>query len=833
MYRFVISKYITDKQTLMKQLIFLLLASFLAVRSEAQISGFAKDAQGSPIKGATISLLAAKDSAVVKLAVSKEDGAYHFSNIKAGTYLVKASYVEYQPAFSKPMEIDAAPVTVPEFKLAKLPNNLKGVVVTAQKPMLEVKADKMIVNVEGTINSVGSDALELLRKSPGVLVDKDDNLSLSGKNGVQVYIDGRPSPLGGQDLSAYLKSLNSSQIEAIEIITNPSAKYEAAGNAGIINIRLKKNKTLGTNGSANAGWNIGTYAKYNAGLNLNYRNTKVNLFGNYSFNKGINENTIMIYRTVGDSLFDQNGLMTQRNKSHNFKVGMDYFLSKKSTLGVIVNGTISDPSVSNKSRTPISYLPSKTVDRILVADNSSVLKRDNLNFNVNYSYTEPTGKSLVLNGDHGSYDINSNQLQPNFYYNANGTTPINTIIYRMIAPTNIDINSLKADWEQPFKKGTLGVGGKAAFVTTDNDFRRYNVIGGSDQLDKDRSNRFNYKENISAAYVNYNRAFKGFAIQAGVRMEHTGSKGTSTGLKALSGVYQPYSEIFKRNYTDLFPSAAFTFNKNPKNQYSLTYSRRIDRPSYQDLNPFEFKLDEYTFQKGNINLRPQYTNSIGLTNTYQYKLTTTLNYSHVKDLFTQVIDTAEKSKAFISKRNLATQDIVSLNISYPFRYKAYSMFANANGFYTRYNADFGAGRKINVNAGGLSLYVQNSIKFAKTWTAELTGFYNAPTVYQGTIRANSLWSLDAGIQKQVFKGKGTIKTSVSDFLHTLKFTGVSDFAGQRSEIGSRWESRQFKLNFVYRFGSNQVKAARQRGTGADDEMKRVQQSGGGAPGIGQ
>ncbi|MEO7767686.1 MAG: outer membrane beta-barrel family protein, partial [Ferruginibacter sp.] len=253
---------------------------------------------------------------------------------------------------------------------------------------------------------------------------------------------------------------------------------------------------------------------------------------------------------------------------------------------------------------------------------------------------------------------------------------------------------------------------------------------------------------------------------------------------------------------------------------------------YQDMNPFEFKLDEYTFQKGNINLRPQYTNSIGVTNTYQYKLTTTLNYSHVKDLFTQVIDTAEKSKAFISKRNLATQDVVSLNISYPFRYKAYSMFANMNGFYTHYTADFGEGRKINVNAGGLSLFVQNSIKFAKTFTAELSGFYNAPTVYQGTIKAKSLWSLDAGLQKQVIKGKGTIKMSVSDFLHTLKFNGISDFAGQKTDFIARWESRQFKLNFVYRFGSNQVKAARQRGTGADDEMKRVQ-SGGGTPGIGQ
>ena len=818
----------------MRHLIFLLLAACLNEDCEAQVSGFAKDMQGTAIKGATITLLAARDSALVKLAVSKESGAYNFLNIKGGKYLVKASFVEYQPAYSALFEIAAGEAySVPDFKLAKLPNNLKGVTVTAQKPMLEVKADKMIVNVEGTINSVGSDALELLRKSPGVLVDKDDNLSLSGKNGVQVYIDGRPSPLGGQDLSSYLKSLNSSQIEAIEIITNPSAKYEAAGNAGIINIRLKKNKSLGTNGSANAGWNIGTYAKYNAGLSLNYRNKKINLFGNYSFNKGINESELNIHRTVADSIFDQRGLIIMRNESHNYKAGIDYFVNKKSTIGVIVNGTVSDPSMSNKSRTPISYSPAKTVNRILVADNNSEMKRDNINVNLNYNYTGTTGKSLVLNADHGFYDINSNQFQPNYYFDASGQTSLSNVIYRMIAPTKININSLKADWEQPFKKGTLGFGGKTAFVKTDNDFQRYNVISGSDQLDRDRSNIFNYKENINAAYVNYNRALKGITLQAGVRMENTVSKGTSIGQKPSGGTYLGYSEIFKRSYVDFFPSAAVTFNKNPKNQFSISYSRRIDRPNYQDLNPFEFKLDEYTFQKGNINLRPQYTNSVGVTNTYKFKLTTTLNYSHVKDLFTQVFDTAEKSKAFVSKRNLATQDIVSLNISYPFRYKAYSMFANVNGFYTAYHADFGAGRKINVNAGGVSVFVQNSIRFAKTWTAELSGFYNAPTVYQGTIKARALGSIDGGVQKQIIKGKGTVKASVSDIFHTLKFTGLSDFAGQRTDFTSRWESRQFKINFQYRFGSNLVKAARQRGTSAEEEMKRAQQSNGGTPGIGQ
>lgn len=814
----------------MRVLIFFLMAALTAFTAPAQeVTGLIKDAQGNPITGATISLL--KDSSVVKLAVSKDKGAFSFSGIADGTYRLSASHVGFAPLVSAPFSVSGKGVTVPDLQMAKASADMQGVVVTARKPIVEVKADKTILNVEGTINATGSDALELLRKSPGVTVDKDENLSLSGKNGVQVYIDGRPSPLTGQDLAQYLKSMQSAQVEAIEIITNPSAKYEAAGNAGIINIRLKKNKSLGTNGSVNGSWSVGTYAKYSTGISLNHRNRNINIFGNYGYNQGININRITLNRTVLDTLFDQKGYFRMKNRAHNFKLGADYFINKKSTVGVMVNGNLASPELSNYSRTPISYVPTGIVDRILVADNSSQLKRNTLNYNLNYSYNDPKGTSLTLNADHGNYDLNSDQLQPNTYFDASGTK-LNSVVYEMIAPTDINISSFKADYEQNFMGGKLGLGGKTAFVSTDNNFQRYNVAGSTKELDQDRSNRFEYTENINALYANYNKAFKGFMIQAGLRMENTTSEGVSNGMQKNGGSYSPYTSSFKRSYTDLFPSAAVTFNKNPMSQFGLTYSRRIDRPYYQDLNPFEFKLDEYTFQKGNINLRPQYTNSFGLTHTYKFKLNTTLNYSHVNDMFTQLIDTAERSKAFMSKRNLAEQNIVSLNVSYPFQYKSYSVFANMNANYSQYKADFGEGRKVDLNAAGFNFFAQNSLKFAKTWTAELTGIYNAPTVHMGSIRSKSIWGMDAGFQKQVMKGKGTLRASVSDVFNTMQFRGTIDFAGQRSINTAKWESRLFRVGFNYRFGNSQVKAARQRNSGADDEMKRAQQSGGGN-GIGQ
>lgn len=799
------------------------------------VSGSVKDDAGKAVSGATISLLRVKDSSVVKFGVSSGSGEYAFTGVAAGSYRINASYTGLQTVYSDVFSVSGADVKVPGMQLAKITSNLGNVTVTARKPVVEVKADKMIVNVEQTINAIGSDALELLRKSPGVTVDKDENLGLAGKTGVQVYIDGRPSPLAGQDLANYLKTLQSSQIESIELITNPSARYEAAGNAGIINIKLKKNKSLGTNGSVNAGWSIGTYAKYNAGLSLNYRDAKVNLFGNYSYNTGLNAQTMSLVRTVADSLFNQQNNIIMDMRSHNVKAGMDYTINKKSILGVMINGSFTDPRFMSNSTTPISYIPTGVVNRTLVAGNTSTGTRNNLNENINYTYTNTNGNTFALNLDHGDYRINGNQFQPNYYFDPVSNALLSSVIYQMVMPSDITINSAKADWEKTAGKGKLSFGAKTSFVHTDNDFQRYDVIGSGKQLDKDRSNRFRYTENINAAYLSYARPFKTIMVQVGLRVENTNTEGRSTGLKAASsGSYVNFDSSFDRHYTNLFPSASVSFIKNPMNQWTISYSRRIDRPAYQDLNPFENKLDEYTSQKGNINLRPQYTNAFSLTNVYKGKLVSTLSYSHVTDLFTMMFDTAGKSKAFVTKQNLATQDIFSLGVSYPFTKGSYSLFTSVNSNYSMYKADYGNGRKVDLNAFGLNVVLQNSMRFgkAKDWVGELTAFYNAPTVYMGAFEGRSLYSISTGLSKQVLKGKGSIKLSVSDIFNTLRFRGMINFSGQSSDFRQQGETRQFRINFSYRFGNNGVKAARQRNSGSDDENKRVGGGGGGLS-IGQ
>ena len=800
-------------------------------QSPSKVSGQINDNNGKAVAAATVLLQKAKDSSLVKTAVTNATGNYEITPVKPGMYFVSATSAGMKKTTSPVFEVkENENATAPLLKAQPATKDLAGVTVSSAKPMVEVKADKTILNVEGTSNAVGNDGLELLRKSPGVMVDKDDNLSLAGKNGVQIYIDGKPSPLSGSDLANYLKSLQSSQIESIEIITNPSAKYEAAGNAGIINIRLKKNLTIGTNGSVNAGYNIGIYAKYNAGISLNHRNAKVNLFGNYNFNEALNEFSIRSTRSGTDSIFDQSNTITNHNKgSHNFKAGMDYFINKKSTIGVVINGNIGNNETLTEGPMRIYYAPTYTLDRISIGTGDNKTKRSNVNFNGNYRYAVQGGRELNIDADFGIFNLRNNQLQPNTYYNASGNTVIYNSVNKMVSPTDIRIYSLKVDYEQNFKKGRLGYGAKVGFVNTDNNFSRNSTEGAKITGE---NNQFIFNENINAGYVNYNRAFKGFMIQAGVRVENTNSKGHSTGT-INNGTPNSFDSSVNRNYVDVFPSAAITFNKNPMNQWGLTYTRRIDRPAYQDLNPFEFRLNDYTYMKGNTQLRPQYTNSFGISNTYKYKLNTRLNYSHVKDIFAQIPDVSG-SKSLLSKKNLATQDIVSFNISYPFQYKWYSFFTNVNANYSKYKAnipDFaGIIRKIDINATTLSFYMQNSFKLGKGFSAELSGFYNSPSVYQGSFKVKSIYSIDAGLQKTFFKGKGTIKAAVGDVFNTLKYRGNSDFAGQTNTFYGKPESRQFKISVSMRFGSTQIKAARQRKSAIEEENKRTEGGGGGLGG---
>lgn len=792
-----------------------------------RITGYIQDTYQQPVPGATVVLQLAEDSSIVKINTTDTSGQYTFEPVDPGKYFIAITSIGFNTHSSSVFSSGKKNVIIPTIAIVKNPSKLTEVIINSKRPLIEVTADKTIFNVDGSINAVGTDAMELLRKSPGVVVDKDDQLSLNGKNGVTVYIDGRPFPLSGQALSTYLRSLSSASIDAIEIISNPSARYDAAGNGGIINIKLKKNSSIGTNVVVNAGYSIGIYPKYTSGFSFNNRNHNINVFGNYNYNQAINESKLNLDRTLTDTSFDQYSITTVRNKGHLFKTGLDYFINKNNTIGIMVNGNIDNNNISLYSTTPIAHIPTGRIDRWLVADNKNINSSHNYNVNINYRCATAKGKELNMDADIGDYRIRTSQLQPNYYYDPTFSYIVSESIYQMLSPSNINIYSYKTDYEQDIKKGKIGFGGKLSYVNSSNDFNQYNIISNSSKIDSAKSNRFIYKENINAGYFDYSRQVKKFTLQAGLRIENSNISGRSKGYKMTGNVWELYDSSFKRNYTDFFPALSVTFNKNPDNQFGLSYSRRIDRPAYQDLNPFEIKIDEYSYYKGNTTLRPQYTNTVAATYSYRGNLNTKLSYSRVKDVFTRFADTVETVKSFIIKKNASTQKIVSLNINYSYQKNWYSFFITVNGFSSRYKADFGTGKKVDLSVNAFTASLQQSAGLGSGWTIEMNGFYNSPSIWSGTFRSDGMYGIETGFQKKVFKDKGNIRLSVSDILNSTKWHGVSNYAGQVMDVRFKWESQLFKLNFTYRLGNALLKAARQRKTSSDEEGKRVNSGVGG------
>ena len=788
-----------------------------------KINGQVKNNAGMVVSAATVILYHIPDSAIIKTGITDVQGKFEIEGVKSDNYFVAVSYTGYQQKSTAVFSVNPGEdFKLPLLILTEPEKNLAGITVTGSytKPMFEVTADKTVFNVESSINATGSNAFELLQKSPGVVTDKDDNFIVKGKNGVRIYIDGRQSQMETADLAAYLRSINSVDIEAIEIITNPSAKYDAAGNAGIINIRFKKNKKIGFNGSISAGLNVGINPKTNTGLSFNYRNKKINFFSTYSNNWAINRVLFDIYRIQNDTLYDQKNVNVTEGWVHNFKTGIDLFLSKTQTIGVIVTGNTNDNHADNETRTPISAVNSPKINQLLLASNHLPLTVRNFNYNFNYRYEDSTGHSFNFDADYGAFKSLRSSYQPNAYYLPEPFMLQDEKIYRNNTPNKVRISTAKFDYERPVAKGKLGVGAKISNVDTDNSFNFFNVISGFSIMDSARSNSFSYSENIIAGYINYNTAIsKKWKLQAGLRVEHTNSTGT---LTRVNGIKQP-DDNAERNYTDPFPSAAITYNLSENHSFNLTYSRRIDRPVYQDLNPFENKLDELTYQKGNAFLRPQYTNSIQLSHTFMGRFITAIGYSHVSDFSAQVIDTLESKRSFLSKKNLASQDIANINFSLPFQvFKWWNLFTNINLFHSLYKADFGKGKILDINIFSGSFFAQNSFILGKGLTGEVTGFFNAPAVWAGTFRSRESGSMDIGLQKQLFNYKATVKFSFTDLLHTLRWKGTSDFGGALITTSGHWESQQFRMNFTYHFGNSQVKQARQRKTGSEEEKKRTE-----------
>ncbi|WP_299224569.1 TonB-dependent receptor [uncultured Psychroserpens sp.] len=779
------------------------------------IDGNIKNDNGEAIVSAVVSVLTTEHNAFVKAAITDETGRFQIKEIVNGNYKLFITSLGYVDYTSQPFNVFDSDTTLDRIILETDTETLDEVTIIAEKPMIQVLADKTVFNIANTTNAIGDSGFELLRKAPGIIIDNSDTIIVEGKAGVLVFIDDKPSVLRGQDLVNYLKTLQASDIEAIEIITQPSSRYDAEGNAGIINIILKRDKTLGTNGSMASGITVGDFARINNSISFNNRTKKTSLYGTYSNRFGKSTSFINLYRLQNNIIFDARTESVFDNKNNNIRTGFDYYTSKKSTFGIIITGNFNTSYSESDSRTPIIENGNTNPSQVLVAASDTESKTSNLYTNLNYRFKDTLGHSLNLDLDFGKYKSDRTNLQPNQYFNSNETQVLSENIVFFDTPINISIFSTQADYKQNFLKGILSLGVKYSKVNTENSFDAFDRSSGGNVLDTSQSNDFDYDEQINAAYFNYNRAFEKVNIQFGLRMENTISDGQLESLQANQ------NNRVERNYTDWFPSGGITYQFNRKNSLALNYSKRIQRPNYQNLNPFQYRIDELSFRQGNPFLQPQYTDNIKLSHTYNYRLTTSLSYSFISDFFAQVTEAGQDNTNFIITKNVANQKVINLGVSYPTKFNNWwNVYFSMNVYRSIFeatNPDF-----VSIDQNTLSLYAQNTFKVSKTFTAEVSGWYSSPSVWGGTYETKSLGSLNLAFQKHFLDKKLTARLSFNDILFTSPWKGTTRFGNLFIQGNGGNDSRQVRFNLTYNFGRDEIKKARKRKTSIEDEKNRIQ-----------
>lgn len=762
-----------------------------------------------------IHLIETNNKTIVKTEIPNAEGHFKFNTVASNTYYIEVlvnSELKYK---SQPFETTTN-IELGNIEIKRNQKVLDEVVVATTKPYLERKDGKTILNVESAIGSAGASAFDLIERAPGVNVDTNDNISLRGKTGILVQIDGKQTAMTGASLANYLKGISSNTVDKIEFITNPSAKYDAAGSS-IINIKLKKGKKSGTNGSISSVYGQGRYPTSNNSINLNHGAEKFNLFGSYNFTYREGINKLLLNRR-----FFQNDVFTKSYEQDNFlkinyryqtaRFGADYSPNKKHTFGFISNlfNNNYDPFQNNSTNV---YDSSNSISSRFNTKNNSKENRKNYSVNLNHRFVIDTlGTEWTSDFDHANYDSKTHQNFTTRYFNLNNIEFQNPYLLKGDIQGDLNIYALKSDFVTSFKnKIKLETGIKSSFVKADNNLGFYDMSSGIPVFDTTKSNHFIYDENINAAYLITSKEFKKWMVNLGLRIENTNIKGNQI----------TNNSKFKDSYVQLFPTGILSYNFNEKNSLEFNYSRRITRPSYDQLNPFKFYLDPTTYKEGNPLLKPQTTQNFELTYTYNQKLTTTLGFGRTTNNITEVIAPSDANPLITvqTDKNLNTVDVLGLFTSIPLNIAKWWTINNSLNFYYGWYSGTVANTTLN-NTGNLNFNFNsvNNIKMGKGYSAEFTGDYRAREIY-AFMNVNPLWYLNIGFQK-TFENKSKVRVTLNDVFYTNKTTADTEFLGYKERFNVSRDTRVLILSYTYNFG-NGTNSVKKKTGGAEDIKQRA------------
>jgi hypothetical protein len=794
-----------------------------AQTTSGKISGSVLDDAKKPLDGATVILVVAKDSTVVSTQLTNRDGSFAFQNLQDNTYLIKVTYIGYNNYRSSLVVISGQkPVSLPAFIMSSAGKALKEVAVTAQKAYVQQKVDRTVVNVGALISNTGANALEVLEKTPGVQVDADGNITFKGKSGVMVMIDDKPTYLSAANLATYLKSLPSSSLDQIELMDNPPAKYDAAGNAGVINIKTKKNTVRGFNAVITADLAQGFYGHSDESINLNYRVDKVNLFANVGYSEQRTFRRLEIDRNYldasGNTTSSLKDISYFRPVEHNtnIKAGMDFFSSPKTTWGIVYTGDISRSSDSSPVYS-LLYGANGGLDSTVNTLNSSKNKFSSNGINLNYTHKfDSTGRQLTFDLDYIRDVSGSNQMFVNNTFLPNGNLTNSTTLNDNL-PSVINIYSAKADYSHPLKgKAKIEAGIKSSYVSTDNAANYFDVVNNVSTIDYNNTNRFLYKENINAAYVNFNKNFGRFNLQAGLRVENTNGNGHQLGNAEKA------DSSFINHYTNLFPTTYLSYNLDSAGHNVLvaSYGRRIGRPNYGSLNPFTFFVDEFTYFSGNPFLKSQFTDNYKLAYSFKSLFTFALTYNYTTDVQGETIHNT--GDVFISTQgNIGQEKTINFSVNTNFQpTKWWTINLYAEVFKNNYQGAFYTGY-LNQSQVTFAGNGSNQFTISKTWNAELSGFYDSGGTY-GQFVTLPKGMLNAAIQKKILNNKGSIKLNVRDILHSFSPSGtITNIANANATFHNFIDTRVATLAFTYSFGKLTNVPQKRDAGGADSEQNRA------------
>lgn len=793
----------------MRTILIILLNTCILFNLQAQssISGKLIDEKQKNLKSFTVLLLKQSDSSLVKSTLTNESAVFTFKDISNGSYLIHTSGLSYEKTYTKVI-VASKDQTVSNILLKTAAVNLGEVTVTARKPFLEQRADKLVVNVEGSATVAGSTALEVLQKVPGVIV-RNEQVSLAGTSSVNIMINGKTSQY--TDINQVLATTAASNIEKIELISNPSARYDAAGGA-IINIVLKKNADMGTNGTVSVSGAMGLYKKdgnpidrnfyrFTPYISINNRKGKLNVYGNVNlFHRNL-YNYNEFERVIPPSKFLQSKYEPNDRNSSSYRAGIDYYGDDKNTFGFLYRGYSLGSLEEAVNNTQQFNSNTGALISTFKTFNNNHIKRSNQAANLNWKHSfDSTGKELNVDLDYSNYQLNNTNDIQNIVSSGASTNSTQSI------NNPVQFTVLKIDYSHPINKDTkFELGSKLSFATIDNAI----VFKNGDVIDPKRSTNFRYKENINAIYSSFMKKMGGWELNAGLRVEQTIATGESLQV-----------EVLNRNYTKLFPSL-FVTRKIDKNLATVfQYSKRLNRPSYQQQNPFIEYADSLTYSKGNPLINPEMVDAYKIGLTYQNQPFFSISYNKTKDVIFNSAPKQDGNQTYVMPENLGTHENLMFELNFPLNFgKKVSGYGGNHLIYNHYQADY-LGGMYNQSKWNWQAYWQVAYKPKPSWNIEVSGFYTTKFLEE-FLTINPLGSLNLAIQKSFWEKKGKLTLNFNDLLFTEKSTAMIDYQYINIKVLTRSESRNLRLAFTYSFGNQKLKAARSRASASDAESNRV------------